>query len=92
MSEINISRQHGKTLQQARKAAKHLASEMEEDLDMTSTWEGDILSFQRPGVKGRMEVDANEVRIQVKLGLLFSAFKPVIEQEIHKFFDENFPA
>ena len=38
-----------------------------------------------------MAVDAREVRIQIRLGLLFIAFKPVIEQEIHKFFDENFP-
>lgn len=92
MSEINISRRHGKTLAKARKAAQHMSAELEADLDMTATWEGDVLSFQRPGVKGTMTVDAQEVRINVRLGLLFMAFKPVIEQEIHKFFDENFPA
>lgn len=91
MSEINITRTHGKTLAKARKAAQHMAAELEEDLDMTAAWDGDILSFQRPGVKGTMEVDAKEVRIRIRLGLLFMAFKPVIEQEIHKFFDENFP-
>jgi putative polyhydroxyalkanoate system protein len=92
MSEINISRQHGKTLPQARKAARHLAKEMEADLQMSATWEGDVLRFERPGVRGKMTVDAEEVSIHVKLGLLFMAFKPMIEQEIHKFFDENFPA
>ena len=92
MSDIEITRRHGRTLAQARKAARHLAQEMEDDLDMTSAWDGDVLSFQRSGVKGRMEVDADEVRIHIRLGLLFAAFKPTIEREIHKYFDENFPA
>lgn len=92
MSEIDIIRRHGKTLAQARKAAQRLALEMEQDLEMSSAWDGDLLRFQRPGVKGEMHVDADEVRIRVKLGLLFAAFKPVIEREIHKFFDQNFPA
>jgi len=91
MSEINITRQHGKTLAEARKAAHHLAKEMEDDLEMQASWEGDVLSFGRPGVRGTMTVDAESVSIHVRLGLLFMAFKPVIEQEIHKFFDENFP-
>ena len=48
MSEINITRQHGKTLAEARKAAHHLAKEMEDDLEMQASWEGDVLSFGRP--------------------------------------------
>ena len=65
MSEINISRRHGKTLAKARKAAQHMSAELEADLDMTATWEGDVLSFERPGVKGTMTVDAQEVRIEL---------------------------
>lgn len=91
MSEINITREHGQSLDKARQAAHHMAAELEGDLGMTAAWDGDVLNFQRPGVKGTMAVDAREVRIQIRLGLLFMAFKPVIEQEIHKFFDENFP-
>ncbi|MFA7291196.1 MAG: polyhydroxyalkanoic acid system family protein [Rhodocyclaceae bacterium] len=92
MSDINICRKHGKTIKQARKAAEHLASELQADLEMTYSWEGDVLNFQRPGVKGQLTMDDQEVAIQIKLGLLFSAFKPMIEKEVHKFFDENFPA
>ena len=91
MSEINICRKHGKTLKQARKAAEHLAVELHEDLDMTYSWDDGTLNFQRTGVKGQLTVDKEEVAIRVKLGLLFMAFKPTIEQEIHKFLDENFP-
>lgn len=92
MSEINISRAHGKTLAKARKAARHMAAELEKELEMSASWTGDTLSFERPGVRGTLQLDAREVRIHIKLGLLFSAFRPVIEREIHQFFDENFPA
>ena len=91
MSEINISRMHGKTLAEARKAAEHLAGELQDDLDMNYSWDGDVLNFQRTGVKGQLTLDKREVSIKIKLGFLLTAFKPVIEQEIHKFFDENFP-
>ncbi|MDQ5878784.1 MAG: hypothetical protein QG584_2304 [Pseudomonadota bacterium] len=91
MSEINIRRKHGKTAKAARKAAEHLADELREDLDMSYSWDGDVLNFQRTGVKGQLTLDKSEVAINIKLGFLLMAFKPVIEQEIHKFFDENFP-
>lgn len=92
MSDINISRKHGKTLKAARKAAEHLAGELQQDLDMNYSWDGNVLNFQRTGVKGQLTLDKREVAISIKLGFLFMAFKPAIEQEIHKFFDENFPA
>lgn len=91
MSDINICRKHGKSMKEARQAAEHLAGELQDDLDMTYSWDGDVLSFQRPGVKGQLTLDDDEVAIEIKLGLLFSAFKPMIEKEVHKFFDENFP-
>ncbi len=91
MSEINIRRTHGKSLKDARKAAKHLADELRDDLKMTYCWDGDVLDFQRSGVQGQLTLDKSDVAIEIKLGFLFSAFKPMIEQEIHKFLDENFP-
>jgi len=91
MSEINIRRKHGKSLPEARKAAEHLASELEDDLDMSYSWDGDVLHFERTGVKGQLTLDKTDVAIDIKLGFLFSAFKPTIEKEVHKFFDENFP-
>lgn len=91
MSDINIRRKHGKSIKEARQAAEHLAGELQDDLDISYRWDGDVLNFQRPGVKGQLTMDDREVAIQIKLGLLFSAFKPMIEQEVHKFFDENFP-
>ena len=41
--------------------------------------------------KGQLTLDKTDVAIDIKLGFLFSAFKPTIEKEVHKFFDENFP-
>lgn len=91
MSDIDIRRKHGKTFAEARKAAEHLADELQADMDMRYDWDGDVLNFQRSGVKGQLTIDDDEVAIRIKLGFLLVAFKPVIEREIHKFFDENFP-
>lgn len=92
MSHISIRRNHGKTLKAARKAAEHLATELEDDLEMQYEWEGDVLHFERTGVTGQLTLDKKEVAIDIRLGFLLMAFKPAIEREIHKYFDENFPA
>jgi putative polyhydroxyalkanoate system protein len=90
MSEIKISRAHGKTLKRARKGAEHIAEELDEEFGLTHEWDGDTLRFKRTGVSGHIEVGKKKVEIYVKLGLLLKVLGPRIEREIHRFCDENF--
>lgn len=90
MDDIVIYRKHGKTLAEARKSAEHMASELSDEFDLTCAWHGDVLTFERFGVSGRLEIDDDQVGLIVNLGFLFSALKPSIEREVHRFFDENF--
>lgn len=92
MSDISIRRQHGKTRAEARASAEHMASELKDEFDLNYAWEGDVMSFRRPGVTGELSLDNQEVALNIRLGLLFFALKPSIEREVLKFFDENFPA
>lgn len=92
MSDISIRREHGKTRAQARKSAEHMASELKEEFDLDYAWDGDVMSFKRPGVTGELSLDNKEVSLEISLGLLLFALKPSIEREVHRFFDENFPA
>lgn len=92
MSDILIRRQHGKTHAAARAAAEHMASELKQEFDLDYAWSGDVMHFKRPGVTGDLLLDQREVVLKIHLGFLLFALKPTIEREIHKYFDENFPA
>ena len=65
---------------------------MKEEFDLDYDWDGDVMNFKRPGVSGELSLDSKEVSLDITLGLLLFALKPSIEREVHRFFDENFPA
>jgi putative polyhydroxyalkanoate system protein len=92
MSNISIRRQHGKGRAEARASAEHMASELQEEFDLDYTWSGDVMHFKRPGLAGELSLGDKEVALDIRLGFLLFALKPAIEREIHRFFDENFPA
>ena len=91
MADINLTRQHGMTLADARKAAFKWASQAEEKFDMECTYEegktSDVCSFTRSGVTGTLVVDKDTFELQAKLGFLLGAFKDRIEGEIVKNLD-----
>jgi putative polyhydroxyalkanoate system protein len=90
MADIEVQRDHGLGLKKAKAAAQKVADEMAESFDMESEWEGNTLHFSRSGVTGELTVTKNSVQMNAKLGFLLSAFKPKIEAQIEKNFDEYF--
>ena len=91
MADINITRQHGMTLANARKAAFKWAEQAEEKFDMECTYEegktSDECSFTRSGVAGTLRVDKDTFELNAKLGFFLGAFKDKIESEIVKNLD-----
>ena len=91
MADINITRQHGMTLAEARKAAFKWAEQAEAKFDMECTYEegkaSDECSFTRSGVTGKLTVDKDTFELTAKLGFLLGAFKDKIEGEIVKNLD-----
>ena len=91
MADINITRQHGMTLANARKAAFKWAEQAEAKFDMECTYEegqtSDECSFTRSGVSGTLMVDKDNFVLNAKLGFLLGAFKDKIESEIVKNLD-----
>ena len=91
MADINITRHHGMTLAQARKAAFKWAEQAEEKFDMECTYEegktSDECSFTRSGVAGTLVVDKDTFELKAKLGFLLGAFRDKIEVEIVKNLD-----
>lgn len=90
MSEIHITRHHGLSHKKARAAAERVAEELSAEFNLQWEWNGDVLHFHRSGVDGQLAVGKKEIEIRARLGFLLSAFRSGIEEEIHKFCDENF--
>ena len=91
MADINITRQHGMSLSDARKAAFKWAEQAEEKFDMECTYEegetSDDCSFTRSGVTGKLLVDKDTFELTARLGFFLGAFKDKIESEIVKNLD-----
>ena len=91
MADINITRQHGMRLADARKAAFKWAEQAEENFDMQCAYEegktSDVCRFTRSGVTGTLLVDKDSFELKAKLGFLLGAFKDKIESEIVKNLD-----
>lgn len=88
MANIHIQHAHKLGLKKARKIALDWAESAEAKLSMECTYEEgdtyDCVHFKRQGVTGTMYVRADEFEMDVKLGMLLSAFKGRIEDEINQ--------
>jgi putative polyhydroxyalkanoate system protein len=91
VADILIEREHGLSLEQARKIARTWADEAQETFSLECTYaqgEGsDTITFTRPGLDGVLHVQAGQFRFEAELGFLLSAFKGRIEAEIAKNLD-----
>jgi putative polyhydroxyalkanoate system protein len=88
MSEIDIRRRHSLTLPKAREAAEKVAQQLKQEFALRYRWEGTSLHFERAGVDGKLMVNASEVHLRAKLGLLLAFLKPHIETKVHEHLDE----
>lgn len=89
MSQIVIRRPHGLSHTQARSVAEQMAAHLHQRLQMVWEWQGDTLHFQRSGVKGQVAVGAEELLLDIRLGLLLAPMKSRIEQEIESYIAER---
>lgn len=91
MADILIEREHGLSLEQARKIARTWADGAQETFSLECSYaEGDTcdtVTFTRPGLDGLLHVQAGQFRLEAELGFLLSAFKGRIEAEIAKNLD-----
>jgi putative polyhydroxyalkanoate system protein len=87
---IDVIKKHGKDLEQAQKVADDLARDLAEKFSIQYHWDGDTIVFDRTGVSGEIDVDAEAVHVRAKLGFLLSYLEPAVEKEINRYLDEHF--
>jgi putative polyhydroxyalkanoate system protein len=92
MADISIRREHQLSLQQSKDAAQQIAEKMAGEFDMTTQWNGDVLSFKRSGVAGTLALRENEAQIDITLDFLFKAFAATLEEKIVRNMDKFFGA
>jgi putative polyhydroxyalkanoate system protein len=90
MADIHIERAHAMPVKKAREAADKFAAELDEKFDLESEWDGDTLHFRRSGVNGSLVLEKSRVVIDLRLGLLLSAFKGSFEEHINANLDRVF--
>lgn len=88
MPVIDIQRTHTQGTQSAKDAVERVADTIAKDYGIGHRWCGDELHFDRHGLKGRIAVADDQVRVHIELGLLMGALKPVIEREIERQLDK----
>jgi putative polyhydroxyalkanoate system protein len=87
MPNISIRRRHSLDHKKAKAAAQKIARDLGQRFDLAHEWNGDEVSFERPGLSGSMQVGKNEIRLDVELSFLLLPLKGPIEQAIHKQLD-----
>lgn len=90
MPRITLQQPHQMTPPEAHAVVDKVAARMREKFGMACEWQGDVLSFTRPGVKGGITVGASEIQVNAELGMMLAPLKGMIEQEIRRKLDEHF--
>lgn len=82
MSDIDVTRPHGRSVAEARQIVESLIGRMAKDYDLKHEWVGDTLKFERSGLSGQMAISPQDVHITAKLGLMLKPLKGRIEKEL----------
>lgn len=88
MANLKFERSHGMGITAAREAAQRLADLMTERYAIGCAWDGDVLRFERSGLRGTLVVSADRIELDARLGVLLAGFRPRIEEQL----DQNFEA
>ena len=90
MSSISIKRRHKLPHKNAKAAAEKIARDLNKRFELAYEWDGDDITFERPGLSGTLHVGKSEVHLDVELSFLLFALKGPIEQQINKELDALF--
>lgn len=90
MSAFRLSKTHSMPREELRETARALADRLETQHGMRARWQGeDVVAIKGSGVEGRLSIDDREIAVDVKLGMLASAFQGRLRAEIQRYLDEH---
>lgn len=89
MATIDIRKSHALSVEDAKKRAESLAKDMEGQMGIRWSWEGDRIKFDAPsgaakGASGFVTVSGADVRVEIDLPFLLRAVKGTIEGKVNE--------
>ncbi|RYZ13306.1 MAG: polyhydroxyalkanoic acid synthase [Comamonadaceae bacterium] len=91
MPDIHIERSHSLGLARAREAARNWIEQAEREYGVDVRYDegpqGDVATFERAGVEGRLEVGADRLEVRMAFGFLMDAFSGPIEAKLRRSID-----
>ncbi|GHD36703.1 MAG: polyhydroxyalkanoic acid system family protein [Halieaceae bacterium] len=88
MAGFRVSKPYTMPVEELREAAQGLAATLEQQHGVKARWQGDSVRIKGAGVDGELSFEGGVVDVSVRLGLLASAFKGVLENEVRRYLDE----
>ena len=83
MANIHIKRTHTLGIEDARTEVEKLAQTLKSEIQADYKWSGDKLLFKRSGASGTIDVGADYIDLDIKLGMALSLMKGKIENTIN---------
>ena len=88
MAKIHVQRKHQLELADIRAKAEGLAEQLADRFGGKHHWRGDKLHFKRSGVDACIACGASDIVVDIKLGLMMSAVRGIIESEVKESLDK----
>ena len=86
---IEITKQHDKGLDGAKRLADVLAQDLSSRFDLDHRWEGNRLHFERSGIDGSIDVREYDIHVTAQLGPVFRHLEPVVATKISRYLDRK---
>ena len=85
MGTISLTQKTSKSLDEVKQIAESLAGDLKQKFDIDSKWIGErAMEFQRKGLQGSLQVVDEAVKIDMRLGMMLSAFSTRIKTELQR--------
>lgn len=89
MATIHITRSHQLDQETVRSKVQELANILAEKLSAEYQWEQDRLVFRRSGANGFIRIGDQELEVEIKLAMMLSPLKGMIEKTISEHLDQQ---
>ena len=89
MSRIHLTKKFTMTLEEVRVGLEKLGAGLQESYGMEYKWEGkNKVAFKHKAGHGHVEIRGDELVLDLKLGLMYSAMSSMVKKRITELADE----
>ncbi|MGS2722517.1 polyhydroxyalkanoic acid system family protein [Porticoccus sp. GXU_MW_L64] len=88
MAKVCVERDHQLNSGQLKELGDQLAAKLTDKLGGSVDWQGNELHYQQSGAKAHAVLGDTTVVVTVELGLMMSAFAPMVKTEVESVLDK----